>query len=114
VRICLVLQVARLVPHLSNGEFIVSERGLDPALNDVYKDMLVFVPADKPQVSPGWRTVPRTRKRGLLVCADLIDVPRVGWPTGVVVDGGVHALMGGPTRQRHQPRQCLTVPAPTR
>ncbi len=113
MRICLVLQVARLVPHLSNGEFIVSERGLDPALNDVYKDMLVFVPADKPQVSPGWRTVQSTRK-----CVHPIDV---GWPVGVVVDGGWERqrVDGGPTRQLERqgtdrPCRWLTGSAPTR
>ena len=44
------LQVARLVPHLSNGEFVISELGVDPALNDVYKDMVVFVPGNKSEV----------------------------------------------------------------
>jgi hypothetical protein len=44
------LQVARLVPHLSNGGFIVSELGVDPALNDVYKDMVEFVSPGRQQV----------------------------------------------------------------
>lgn len=38
------------MPHLSNGEFVISELGIDPALNDVYKDMLVFVPGNKSEV----------------------------------------------------------------
>jgi hypothetical protein len=46
------------VPHLSNGEFVISELGIDPALNDVYKDMLVFVPGNKSEV--------RVRRCGLL------------------------------------------------
>jgi hypothetical protein len=53
------------VPHLSNGELVISERGLDPALNDVYKDMLVFVPANKSEVRPTCSTPPYIQRRSL-------------------------------------------------
>ena len=52
------LEVARLVPHLSNGAFIVSERSLDPQLDDSFDGLLAFVPKSKTSVrvcccSPG-------------------------------------------------------------
>jgi hypothetical protein len=44
------VQVARLVPHLSNGAFIASERGADPTLDASLEDILVFIPKDSPRV----------------------------------------------------------------
>ena len=45
------LEVARLVPHLANGAFIVSERSLDPQLDDSFDGLLAFVPKSKARVS---------------------------------------------------------------
>jgi hypothetical protein len=45
-------QVARLVPHLSNGAFIVSERGVDASLDASFEDLLVFIPKGCPRVMP--------------------------------------------------------------
>ena len=53
------------MPHLSNGELVISEQGLDPALNDVYKDMLVFVPANKSEVRPTFIAPPHLQCRSL-------------------------------------------------
>ena len=48
----IVAQVARLVPHLSNGVFVVSERGLDKELDALFEDRLAFIPKGKQRVSP--------------------------------------------------------------
>jgi hypothetical protein len=37
-------QVARLVPLISNGVFVISERGVDPELEDVLSSAVKFVP----------------------------------------------------------------------
>jgi hypothetical protein len=44
------LEVARLVPHLSNGVFVVSERGIDPRVDDQFASLLKFIPAGKQRV----------------------------------------------------------------
>ena len=40
------LEMPRLALYLSNGIFVLSERGLDPALDDSLEGMLVFIPPD--------------------------------------------------------------------
>jgi hypothetical protein len=47
------LEVPRLTPYLSNGLFIVSERGVEPEQEAALDGMLVFVPKDQRKVG-GW------------------------------------------------------------
>ncbi len=53
------LQVARLLPHLSNGAVVVSERGNSALQNALFEDAVLFIPEDQP-------TVQIIRKRSLL------------------------------------------------
>ena len=62
------VQVPRLTPYLSNGLFIVSERGVEPEQERQLADQLVFVPESQTRVSchtHGVRGCPlRKRERG--------------------------------------------------
>ena len=40
----------RLTPYLSNGLFIVSERGVEPEQERLLQDLLVFVPKEQTRV----------------------------------------------------------------
>ncbi len=44
-------QVGRLVPHLTNGVCIASERGSNAAMNAVFQDVLALSPAEKASVA---------------------------------------------------------------
>ena len=46
----LVWQVPRLIPYLSNGLFVLSERGVDQQLDANIENALVFVPANATRV----------------------------------------------------------------
>ncbi len=48
-----VLEVARLVPHLSNGIVIVSERGNDAKQQGMFAEVLTFVPEGQQTVRDG-------------------------------------------------------------
>jgi hypothetical protein len=44
------LEMPRLVPYLSNGIFVLSERGVDESLEQSLEGMLVFLPKGLPRV----------------------------------------------------------------
>jgi hypothetical protein len=47
---CLQSQMPRLTPYLSNGVFVISERGLEPKLERKLEGMLEFVPHNQTRV----------------------------------------------------------------
>ncbi len=59
---CVPVQVARLVNHLSNGAFMLSEQGGDPVLNSQYGELLALVPLEHEMVS--WCAVWLPSRRG--------------------------------------------------
>ena len=61
------MQTARLLPHLANGHFLLSERGADPALDAEFEGLLGF-PMQGASVGSSLHRYD-TRSTAALVCA---------------------------------------------